>query len=255
MVEGFGLFVFGVALDVVFDRADDVLPRDGPGRSGRALLVELAGLRDAEANAAGDALIGDGGLLDGGVRGFVWDLVDEARADVHHPAEDVAVVLRVLDGLIGFGGGLGCGHGVFLEQNVIVWIGVLSGLVAGSRACGCQSRAFGLRTVAVPWHQGLREEHCHLRTGKNIVIYERETSIGREQPSAGACGRDREQEASVVLATMGLTLSDAVRMLLTRAAREKALPFEPLVPNAETIAAMKEARRGKLATFKTVEAL
>lgn len=34
--------------------------------------------------------------------------------------------------------------------------------------------------------------------------------------------------------------------MLTRIAREKALPFEPLVPNAVTIAAMKEARRGKL---------
>jgi DNA-damage-inducible protein J len=64
-----------------------------------------------------------------------------------------------------------------------------------------------------------------------------------------------KQEASAVLATMGLTVSDAVRMLLTRVAREKALPFEPLVPNAETIAAMKEARRGKLATFKSIEAL
>jgi len=64
-----------------------------------------------------------------------------------------------------------------------------------------------------------------------------------------------KQEASAVLASMGLTVSDAVRMLLTRVAREKALPFEPLVPNAETVAAMKEARRGKLATFKSVDAL
>jgi DNA-damage-inducible protein J len=38
-------------------------------------------------------------------------------------------------------------------------------------------------------------------------------------------------------------------------AREKALPFEPLVPNAETVAAMKEARRGKLPAFKSVNAL
>ncbi len=30
------------------------------------------------------------------------------------------------------------------------------------------------------------------------------------------------------------------------AAAEKALPFEPLVPNAETVAAMKAARRGEL---------
>ena len=52
-------------------------------------------------------------------------------------------------------------------------------------------------------------------------------------------------EAAAVLATMGLTVSDAVRLLLTRVAHDKALPFEPLVPNAETIAAMEEARRGE----------
>ena len=53
-----------------------------------------------------------------------------------------------------------------------------------------------------------------------------------------------KEEATVVLAAMGLTVSDAFRMLLTRVAREKALPFEPLVPNAVSIAAMKDARRG-----------
>jgi DNA-damage-inducible protein J len=62
-------------------------------------------------------------------------------------------------------------------------------------------------------------------------------------------------EAAVVLAAMGLTVSDAVRLLLTRVAREHALPFDPLVPNAVTIAAMKEAREGKLASFDSVEAL
>ena len=41
-------------------------------------------------------------------------------------------------------------------------------------------------------------------------------------------------------------MSDAFRILLIRIAREKVLPFEPLVPNKETIAAMKAARRGKL---------
>jgi DNA-damage-inducible protein J len=62
-------------------------------------------------------------------------------------------------------------------------------------------------------------------------------------------------DAAVVLEAMGLTVSDAVRMLLTRVAREGALPFEPLVPNAETIAAMKEARAGKLAEFNTIDDL
>ena len=55
-------------------------------------------------------------------------------------------------------------------------------------------------------------------------------------------------EAATVLAAMGLSLSDAFRLLLKRVAAEKALPFEPLVPNAETIEAMKAARRGELVT-------
>lgn len=64
-----------------------------------------------------------------------------------------------------------------------------------------------------------------------------------------------KDEATVVLAAMGLTISDAFRILLTRIAREKALPFEPLVPNAETIAAMKEARGGNLPSFSSVDEL
>ena len=64
-----------------------------------------------------------------------------------------------------------------------------------------------------------------------------------------------KEEAAAVLATMGLTVSDAFRMMMTRIAQEKALPFEPLVPNAETVAAMKEARRGKLKKFATIDDL
>jgi DNA-damage-inducible protein J len=55
-----------------------------------------------------------------------------------------------------------------------------------------------------------------------------------------------KEEASAVLAAMGLTVPDAFRMLLFRLARDKALPFEPLVPNEETVAAIKAARRGEL---------
>lgn len=54
-----------------------------------------------------------------------------------------------------------------------------------------------------------------------------------------------KEEASVVLAAMGLTVSDAFRIMLTRVAREKALPFEPLIPNGKTIQAMKDARSRK----------
>ena len=55
-------------------------------------------------------------------------------------------------------------------------------------------------------------------------------------------------EAAAVLQAMGLTVSDAFRLMMVRIAKDKALPFEPLVPNAETIAAIKAARGGKLAT-------
>ncbi len=64
-----------------------------------------------------------------------------------------------------------------------------------------------------------------------------------------------KEEAAAVLAAMGLTVSDAVRLLLTKVAREHALPFDPLIPNATTIAAMKEARAGNLPRVTSVEEL
>ena len=59
-------------------------------------------------------------------------------------------------------------------------------------------------------------------------------------------------EAAAVLAAMGLTVSDAVRLMLTKVAKEQALPFDPLIPNATTIAAIKEARAGKLPRAKSI---
>ncbi len=64
-----------------------------------------------------------------------------------------------------------------------------------------------------------------------------------------------KEEAAAVLAAMGLTVSDAVRLMLTKVAQEKALPFEPLIPNEDTIKAMQEARHGSLPSFDSVEAL
>lgn len=64
-----------------------------------------------------------------------------------------------------------------------------------------------------------------------------------------------KEEAAAVLSAMGLTVSDAFRLMMVRIAREKALPFEPLVPNAETVEAMKAARRGELVTVGKPENL
>ena len=55
-----------------------------------------------------------------------------------------------------------------------------------------------------------------------------------------------KEEAAAVLSAMGLTVSDAFRLMMVRIAKDKALPFEPLVPNAETIEAMRAARRGEV---------
>ncbi len=62
-------------------------------------------------------------------------------------------------------------------------------------------------------------------------------------------------QAAEALASMGLSVSDAVRMMLVRVAAEKALPFEIRVPNAETVAAMRELDEGLGKRFDTVEDL
>jgi DNA-damage-inducible protein J len=67
-------------------------------------------------------------------------------------------------------------------------------------------------------------------------------------------GRIKKQ-AEAVLAAIGLTVSDAFRLLMVRIATEKALPFEPLVPNEKTVEAIQAARRGKLKTAGSAENL
>jgi DNA-damage-inducible protein J len=64
-----------------------------------------------------------------------------------------------------------------------------------------------------------------------------------------------KNEAAAVLASIGLTVSDAFRLMMVRIAREKAMPFEPLVPNAKTVAAIRQARRGGLKGYKDSKAL
>jgi DNA-damage-inducible protein J len=64
-----------------------------------------------------------------------------------------------------------------------------------------------------------------------------------------------KKEAEAVLASIGLTVSDAFRLMMVRIAKERALPFQPLVPNDETIEAMKAARRGELETAESPQNL
>ena len=64
-----------------------------------------------------------------------------------------------------------------------------------------------------------------------------------------------KEDASAVLAAIGLTPSDAFRLMMVRIATEQKMPFELLVPNAETIAAMKAARQGDVVSFDSGEDL
>ena len=50
-------------------------------------------------------------------------------------------------------------------------------------------------------------------------------------------------QATDTLAAMGLSVSDAVRVFLTRIVADQQFPFALQVPNAETRAAMLEARK------------
>jgi len=58
--------------------------------------------------------------------------------------------------------------------------------------------------------------------------------------------------AAKILADKGLSVSDAIRLLLGRVAADKALPFDIEAPNAETRAAMAEIERGNAAAFDTI---
>ena len=66
---------------------------------------------------------------------------------------------------------------------------------------------------------------------------------------------DTKARAAEALHAMGLTLSDAIRLLLLRVADEKRLPFAVQVPNTTTVEAMKELEEGKGRRFDNVEAL
>ena len=64
-----------------------------------------------------------------------------------------------------------------------------------------------------------------------------------------------KERASAALAAMGLSISDAIRLLMLRIAEEQRLPFEVRVPNATARRAMAELEQGKGKRFESAEAL
>ncbi len=64
-----------------------------------------------------------------------------------------------------------------------------------------------------------------------------------------------KERATAALEAMGLSVSDAIRLLMLRIADEQRLPFDVKVPNATTRQAMDELEAGKGKRFDSVAAL
>lgn len=63
-----------------------------------------------------------------------------------------------------------------------------------------------------------------------------------------------KDRASDALEAMGLSISDAIRLLMLRIADERRLPFDVKAPNATSREAIAELNAGKGKKFSTVEA-
>ena len=64
-----------------------------------------------------------------------------------------------------------------------------------------------------------------------------------------------KERAADALEAMGLSISDAIRLMMLRVADEKRLPIEVRVPNPTTRRAMTELEAGKGKSFSSVKAL
>lgn len=64
-----------------------------------------------------------------------------------------------------------------------------------------------------------------------------------------------KERATDALESMGLSISDAIRLMLMRVADERRLPFEVKVPNAATRKAINELEAGKGKGFASVDDL
>ena len=64
-----------------------------------------------------------------------------------------------------------------------------------------------------------------------------------------------KERAADALEAMGLSISDAIRLLMFRVAEERRLPFEVKVPNARTRKAIAELEAGKGKRARSVDAL
>jgi DNA-damage-inducible protein J len=64
-----------------------------------------------------------------------------------------------------------------------------------------------------------------------------------------------KRESEAMLASMGLTMSEAIRLFLVQTVRQRRLPFAVVAPNAGTRKAIRDSRAGKVKRHADADAL
>lgn len=97
-----------------------------------------------------------------------------------------------------------------------------------------------------------------LRAARDVATLELHSEVNDMTANSVVRARidtETKERATAALEAMGLSVSDAIRLLMLRIADEERLPFEVKVPTPATAKAMKELEAGKGQQFETPDAL
>lgn len=88
-----------------------------------------------------------------------------------------------------------------------------------------------------------------------MLLLREERVVAQDSVVRARIDEKTKRQAEKVFAACGMTLSDAIRIMLTKTAREKEIPFSIHTPNAKTLRAIRDAQKGKLHRAKDLEEL
>jgi DNA-damage-inducible protein J len=128
----------------------------------------------------------------------------------------------------------------------VAFLPVPRGGVCAARICG---------GIALAQRYGLETGESYLATVARYDYIVTTGAIIMDVYVRARIDAKTKERAVAALAAMGLSVSDAIRLLMFRVADEQRLPFEVKVPNAETRRAMAELEAGGGKSFESVEAL
>lgn len=103
-------------------------------------------------------------------------------------------------------------------------------------------------------NRGISRVELDRSCGYNVVTTEGD-SMKADAIVRARVSQETKLEAAAIFEAAGITTSDAIRMMLIRVVEDRELPFEPVRPNAKTIAAIKAARAGNVKKAKNSKQL